>query len=203
MISGPGQSVRLRVCVKSGRRQCTTRVRAGSSSNQQNPRPFDNPAPILLPGGTLWLGLRGSPNASLVPVYGSNELTVYRSAQANQPTETGIVWLNSNSDIEDNNDETASARYPHRHHRRRTSRVSFTCDLCKTRNERRPVNPAAFRSGSVFVKCSGCASTHLIVDNLEIFHDTYDVFPPEELRDKEWHAELTARIDELRRTEGE
>jgi hypothetical protein len=37
-----------------------------------------------------------------------------------------------------------------------------------------------------------------LVDNLGIFDETHPVFPPRETRDREWFADLQARIDQLK-----
>ena len=77
---------------------------------------------------------------------------------------------------------TQSAASDTKGHPRRTARVSFTCKLCKTRNIARPVNPLAWDSGSVFIQCDRCEVVHKLKDNLKIFHELRDVFPPRELR---------------------
>ena len=148
----------------------------------------------MLPGGELWwLGLGGHSNSSLVPVKGSNELTLFGATSPNGARETGIVMVSAADDVEEH---AASDHYPY--HRRRTARVSFTCDLCMTRNEHRPINPAAYQSGSIFVRCNGCDVTHKLVDNLGIFQETYEVFPPPELRRHFLEKELYERIKRLR-----
>lgn len=153
---------------------------------------------LILPGGELWwLGLGGTHDA-LVPVTGSNELTVYGAVapttqlQAN-PDETSIVLAKSSIE-----EIGAKKKADRGYHRRRTARVSFTCNLCMTRNEERPVNPAAYRSGSVFARCTGCGNTHKLVDNLNIFDETYEVFPPPGLRGHFLEKELLERIRLMR-----
>ena len=180
------------------RRVATTRRPAST-----NPRRLDHqegdysPDFVLLPGGELWwLGLSGSANASLIPVNRRNELTVYGQPfppTPSDPGSTAIVMVSGGVDDVDDVDVGTRGR-----HGRRTARVSFTCDLCQTRNEGRLVNPKAFAKGSVFVTCVGCASCHKLVDNLDIFDETHPVFPPRETRDREWYAELQARIDQLK-----
>lgn len=53
-------------------------------------------------------------------------------------------------------------------HPRRTARVSFSCNICGHRNCNRPVNPRAWKTGSVFIKCSECLVVHKIKDNLKV-----------------------------------
>jgi hypothetical protein len=53
---------------------------------------------------------------------------------------------------------------------RRTSRVRFTCRRCGATTQR-PVNPHAWRRGTVFATCGGCGVTHKLVDNLRLFHE--------------------------------
>lgn len=152
---------------------------------------------LVLPGGELWwLGWGGKQNSALVPVKGSNELAVYGATtpQANLDETTSIVLACGRDRV----DEEVGATKDHRHHRRRTARVSFTCNLCMTRNEERPVNPDAYRSGSVFARCTGCGNTHKLVDNLQIFHETFEVFPPPDLRSHFLEMELFERIRRLR-----
>lgn len=81
---------------------------------------------------------------------------------------------------------------------RRTQRVSFTCKLCLERNVNRPVNPDAWKTGSVFIKC-GCGAVHKMKDNLKIFHELQgDVFPPVDQRENFLVRELLDRIREVR-----
>ena len=77
---------------------------------------------------------------------------------------------------------------------RRTQRVSFTCNLCLERNLNRPVNPEAWKTGSVFVKCH-CGAVHKMKDNLKIFHELHgDVFPPVHQRESFLIQEILDRI---------
>lgn len=80
---------------------------------------------------------------------------------------------------------------------RRTQRVSFTCKLCLERNLNRPVNPEAWKTGSVFIKCH-CGAVHKMKDNLKIFHELYgDVFPPVHQRESFLIQEILDRIKNL------
>lgn len=77
---------------------------------------------------------------------------------------------------------------------RRTQRVSFTCKLCEERNVNRPVNPDAWKTGSVFIRCH-CGAVHKMKDNLKIFHELYgDVFPPVHHRESFLVQEILDRI---------
>jgi hypothetical protein len=53
---------------------------------------------------------------------------------------------------------------------RRTARIRFTCRRCGATTQR-PVNPHAWRRGTVFATCGGCGVTHKLVDNLNLFHE--------------------------------
>eukprot|EP01025_Chloroclados_australasicus_P057197 TRINITY_DN7119_c0_g2_i2.p1 TRINITY_DN7119_c0_g2~~TRINITY_DN7119_c0_g2_i2.p1 ORF type:complete len:296 (-),score=16.95 TRINITY_DN7119_c0_g2_i2:299-1156(-) len=53
---------------------------------------------------------------------------------------------------------------------RRTSKVRFTCNICKAINIK-PVNPAAFKTGTIFAQCGKCGITHKLIDNLNIVHE--------------------------------
>lgn len=53
---------------------------------------------------------------------------------------------------------------------RRTARIRFTCRRCGATTQR-PVNPHAWRRGTVFATCGGCGVTHKLVDNLKLFHE--------------------------------
>ena len=64
-------------------------------------------------------------------------------------------------------DEAAAAPPLHSRSERRTSRLSFKCLRCDTKNLH-AVNPHAFNYGTVFAKCRGCGVTHKIIDNLKV-----------------------------------
>ena len=49
-------------------------------------------------------------------------------------------------------------------------RISFTCNICKTRCEKE-FSKNAYHKGVVIIRCSGCDSMHLIADNLGWFGD--------------------------------
>lgn len=53
---------------------------------------------------------------------------------------------------------------------RRTAKLKFTCNLCGATNIK-PVNPSAFKDGTIFARCAKCEVAHKIVDNLNLFHD--------------------------------
>jgi hypothetical protein len=77
---------------------------------------------------------------------------------------------------------------------RRTQRVSFTCKLCLERNVNRPVNPEAWKTGSVFIRCH-CGAVHKMKDNLKIFHELHgEVFPPVHHRESFLVQEILDRI---------
>jgi len=77
---------------------------------------------------------------------------------------------------------------------RRTQRISFTCKLCLERNVNRPVNPEAWKTGSVFIRCH-CGAVHKMKDNLKIFHELHgDVFPPVHQRESFLVQEILDRI---------
>ena len=113
----------------------------------------------------------------------SNALSVFvpgimgLSVQNWEPEQNTQVVALGNRDTQSVGSESDTRAHP-----RRTARVSFTCKLCKTRNTARPVNPLAWRSGSVFIQCDRCEVVHKLKDNLKIFHELRDVFPPRELR---------------------
>jgi hypothetical protein len=154
---------------------------------------------LRLPGGAYWWLDMNSDNDALVvsSEQPSRELVVpgrTRGAQAGLATTAGQGAF---GDSDGHRAECSEERQ--QYSRRRTARVSFTCNLCLHRNERRPVNPDAMRSGSVFVSCTGCASVHKLVDNLNIFDEVFEVFPPPELRRHFLDKELYERISELDR----
>jgi hypothetical protein len=83
-------------------------------------------------------------------------------------------------------------------HPRRTRAVSFRCNLCGEA-QRKMVNPYAWRSGSVFARCTCCSAVHKLVDNLRIFHELGgDVFPPKHLRESVLVQKVLDRIKERR-----
>lgn len=51
---------------------------------------------------------------------------------------------------------------------RRTQKVKFTCNRCRTRTEKF-VNPIAWNRGVVFCRCDGCHVVHLIRDEKGVF----------------------------------
>jgi hypothetical protein len=53
---------------------------------------------------------------------------------------------------------------------RRTARIRFTCRRCGATTQR-PINPHAWRRGTVFATCGGCGVTHKLIDNLRLFHE--------------------------------
>eukprot|EP00890_Picochlorum_soloecismus_P005849 jgi/Picsp_1/6265/NSC_03617-R1_protein len=79
-------------------------------------------------------------------------------------------------------------------HPRRTARLSFTCNLCGKRMKHVPVNPHAWKNGSVFCTCEGCRVVHKLKDNLEIFHEIGDVFPPRNLRNDFLVRDILSKI---------
>jgi hypothetical protein len=78
--------------------------------------------------------------------------------------------------------------------------VTFTCNLCGTGNWKE-VNPHAWQKGSVFARCEGCSAVHKLVDNLRIFHELQDVFPPRQLRSSFLVQEILDKIAERRHWE--
>ena len=52
--------------------------------------------------------------------------------------------------------------------RRRTRKVKFTCNRCRTRTEKF-INPHAWNHGVVFCRCDGCKVVHLIQDRKGVF----------------------------------
>ncbi|CAK9254087.1 unnamed protein product [Sphagnum jensenii] len=55
---------------------------------------------------------------------------------------------------------------------RRSLLVEFTCDACGTRTQRK-INPYAYKRGTIFIQCAGCAAYHQLVDNLNLIEE-YD-----------------------------
>lgn len=79
-------------------------------------------------------------------------------------------------------------------HPRRTARLSFTCNLCGERMKHVPVNPHAWKHGSVFCQCEACGVVHKLKDNLKIFHEIGDVFPPRNLRNELLVRDILSKI---------
>jgi hypothetical protein len=50
------------------------------------------------------------------------------------------------------------------------TQIKFTCRICEGVNIK-PINPHAWKTGSVFARCSGCNITHKLIDNLKLFHE--------------------------------
>eukprot|EP01024_Parvocaulis_polyphysoides_P054720 TRINITY_DN553_c1_g2_i1.p1 TRINITY_DN553_c1_g2~~TRINITY_DN553_c1_g2_i1.p1 ORF type:complete len:314 (+),score=10.02 TRINITY_DN553_c1_g2_i1:141-944(+) len=60
---------------------------------------------------------------------------------------------------------------------RRTAKVRFTCNLCNAVNLK-AVNPAAFKTGTIFAKCGKCGVTHKLIDNLNVVQEMAIYQPP-------------------------
>jgi len=78
---------------------------------------------------------------------------------------------------------------------RRTRKVKFTCDVCGATNIK-PINPFAWKEGTVFAKCGGCNVTHKLIDNLKLFHELAGpVFPGARKLNIEIPADLPNPLD--------
>ena len=62
----------------------------------------------------------------------------------------------------DSDDDRTVARVPLAKPRR-SRRVSFTCNVCDARTEKK-VNPVAWDRGAVFLQCDGCGAWHKLAD---------------------------------------
>lgn len=51
-----------------------------------------------------------------------------------------------------------------------SAQVRFTCNLCGNTYVK-PVNPHAWKNGSVFARCDECDVVHKLVDGLKLFHE--------------------------------
>ena len=80
-------------------------------------------------------------------------------------------------------------------HPRRTMAIMFTCNLCCEKTKA-AVNPLAWTSGSVFVRCQSCGVVHKLKDHLGIFHEMAGrVFPPRNIRES--FPEIKAALDRI------
>eukprot|EP01023_Acetabularia_acetabulum_P006887 TRINITY_DN1292_c0_g1_i1.p1 TRINITY_DN1292_c0_g1~~TRINITY_DN1292_c0_g1_i1.p1 ORF type:complete len:266 (-),score=28.61 TRINITY_DN1292_c0_g1_i1:1861-2658(-) len=77
-----------------------------------------------------------------------------------------------NKELEDPNLYETGSNSP-----RRTSKVRFTCNLCRAVNLK-AVNPAAFKTGTIFAKCGKCGVTHKLIDNLNVVQEMVIYHPP-------------------------
>lgn len=77
-------------------------------------------------------------------------------------------------------------------HPRRTSRVRFTCDRCRTVNVK-AVNPHAWQCGAVLCRCEGCNAVHLLRDQKGVFDALRRPKRPQ--RGQELPVELIGRLD--------
>lgn len=69
----------------------------------------------------------------------------------------------------------ARASQPDQPSPRRSLRVAFTCNRCKTRNAAL-VNPTAWKQGTLVVQCDGCDAMHTLVDHLGVLGFDSDDF---------------------------